>query len=236
VGRGQGRRDDEVELRHAPARRRLPPQAFRRVRRRALHDGQRPALPLVAGAHAGWPHQPLGPHLAALRPARFQGAQPRRPRRGLADRLRRHEAVLRQARRIRRALRHQRGPGERAGRHLPASAGAACLRAARPEGEQRPQDPVHPLAPLRAHEAAQRPAGLPLLRAVRPRMRDALELLEPVRAASARPGHRAPQDRDGGHGPRGDDRQRGARHRRLLRSAPRSSCWPPAPARRRGCS
>ena len=254
MGRGQRRRDDEVELRHSAPRRRLAPPAVRRVRRlhrrvgprrRALHDGRRPAVPLVARAHAGRPHQSLGAHLAALRAPRLQGPQPRRARRRLAHRLRGHEAVLRQARRIRRALRHQRGPGERAGRHLPAPAGAARLRAPRPEGEQRPQDPLHPLAPVRPHEAAQRPAGLPLLRAVRTRLLDALELLEPFRPAAARPGHRAPQDRHRGHGPRGAHRQRGPGHRRLLRehgdraarsrSAPGSSCSPPAPARRRGC-
>ena len=59
------------------------------------------------GAHARRPHQPLGPHLAALRPGRLQAPEPRRPRRRLADHLRRHQAVLRQARSPRRHLRHR---------------------------------------------------------------------------------------------------------------------------------
>ena len=76
VGRRQGRRHVRLEPHLAAARRRLAAQAVRRVRRlpgrlghrgRALHGGRRPAVPVVPRAHAGRPHQPLGPHLAALR-------------------------------------------------------------------------------------------------------------------------------------------------------------------------
>ena len=62
-------------------------------------------------------------------PDDFRGKIDRRVRRRLADHVRRHEAVLRQARSVRRHLRHQpRRPdraAQRAGRHLPAAAQAA---------------------------------------------------------------------------------------------------------------
>ena len=86
-------------------------------------DPTRP-LRLVARAHAGRPHQSLGPHLAAQRSVRFQAAQPRRPRLRLADHLRRHRAVLRQGRDADRRLRQQRRPGEHAG----LARRAACCR------------------------------------------------------------------------------------------------------------
>ena len=59
------------------------------------------------GAHARRPHEPLGPHLAALRPRRLPAQEPRRPRRRLADHLRRPQAVLRQARSADRHLRDE---------------------------------------------------------------------------------------------------------------------------------
>ena len=74
------------------------------------------ALRLVPHAHARRPHQPLGPHLAALRARRLPPPQPRRPGRRLADRLRRPEAVLRRGRRPGRRLRLGRGPAQRARR------------------------------------------------------------------------------------------------------------------------
>ena len=65
-------------------------------------------------------------------------------RRRLADHLRRHQAVLRQARRVRRDLRHQpRGAdraAQRAGRHVPAAAPAARARAPDQEGVRRDED------------------------------------------------------------------------------------------------
>ena len=42
-----------------------------------------------------------------------------------------------------------------------------------------------PIAAVDPHAAAERPAGVPLLRPVRPRLRDALELLVAVGAAAA---------------------------------------------------
>ena len=64
-------------------------------------------------------------------PDDFQPQEPRRPRRRLADHLRRHQAVLRRGRQARRHLRHRTSAAlpERAGRHLPAAAEAALLRA-----------------------------------------------------------------------------------------------------------
>ena len=71
----------------SPRRGRVPREALRRVRRlhrglgpggRALQRRRRDSLPLVPGAHAGWPHEPLGSDLAALRSLGLPGAQPRR--------------------------------------------------------------------------------------------------------------------------------------------------------------
>ena len=59
-------------------------------------------------------------------------------------------------------------------------------------------------------------AGLPLLRPVRPRLRDPLQLLDPVRAPAPGAGHRAAADRDRRHGARGHDRRRGPRDRRRV--------------------
>ena len=242
-----------VDLRLAAARRRVRAQALRRVRRlhrrlghrgRALHGRRRRALPLVPRPHARRPHQPLGTHLAALRPLGLQGAQPRRPRRRLADRLRRHQALLRQARPAGRPLRHQRGPAQRARRHLPAAAHAARLRAAGQEGLRPAPHHLHPVAPLDPDQAPQRPPGLPLLRPVRPRLCDALELLDALRAAAPRPRDRPPQDRDRRHGPRGFTNNEGlatgvsyvdTATGREERCGRRSSSSPPAPASRRGC-
>ena len=141
---------------------------------------------LVPRADARRPDQPLGPHLAALRPARLSAQDARRPRRRLADHLRRHEAVLRQASISSIGIFGATAEhAERAGRHLSAAAEAALLRAADQAGVRPAEHPVRPVAAVDPHQAAQRPAGVPLLRPVRPRLRDALELLVAVGADSA---------------------------------------------------
>ena len=83
---------------------------------------------------------------------------------------------------------------QRAGRHLSAAAEAALLRAADQAGVREAEHPVRAVAPVDPHEAAERPAGLPLLRPVRPRLRDALELLVAVGAAAAGAGDRQADD------------------------------------------
>ena len=75
------------------------------ARRRALHVRARRSVRLVPHAHARRPHQSLGPHFAALRAGRLPAQEPRRPRRRLADQLRRPQALLRQHRSIHRPLR-----------------------------------------------------------------------------------------------------------------------------------
>ena len=96
-------------------------------------------------------------------------------------------------------------------------------------------------SPVDPHAAAERPAGVPLLRAVRPRLRDALELLVAVGAAAA-----GARDRQAAHhhqrdGARGADRRERPGDRRVVREprpiaattpcAPASSCWRRARAR-----
>ena len=87
-------------------------------------------------------------------------------------------------------------------------------------------------------------AAVPLLRPVRPRLRDALELLVDLGLPAARAGHRQAEDHHRRHGARGADRTPTAwppacptstrRTRASTRCAPRPWCWPPAPASRRG--
>ena len=104
--------------------------------RRAVHQRIRRSgakVRLVAIAHAGRAHQPLGPHFPAQRPLRFQAALARRTRLRLADELRRPRAVLRQGRNADRRLRRQRGPREHAqlaGGRVAAAAKAARQRSA----------------------------------------------------------------------------------------------------------
>ena len=79
-----GLEDVHVALRHAAARRRDPDPAVRRVRRRvrrlddrrrAVHAGARHDVRLVPLAHARRPHQPLGADFAALRSGRLPAAR-----------------------------------------------------------------------------------------------------------------------------------------------------------------
>ena len=81
---------------------------------------------------------------------------------------------------------------------VPAGARAARARARHQEGLRQAQDSLHPVAPGDSHQAAQRAAGLPLLRRVRARLRRQREL------RLARRPHRA----------RAEDRQPGTPHRR----------------------
>ena len=119
-------------------------------------------------------------------PDDFQRQDARRPRRRLADHLRRPQAVLRQDRSAHRHLRRSARDAERARRHLPAAAQAALLRAADQAGVRATEYHRASRPGLSIlTQAAQRPAGVSLLRAMRPRLRDALELLVAVSADSA---------------------------------------------------
>ena len=82
---------------------------------------------LVARPHARRAHEPLGAHLPPLRPRRLQGQVQGRTRRGLADLLRRRQAVVRQDRRPDRRLRQQRRPPQSSRWQLPAGATPALL-------------------------------------------------------------------------------------------------------------
>jgi hypothetical protein len=130
VGLRQRLGDVRLELRFAGPRVRRGQEAVRHLRRlsgrlghrgRTVHSGAG-RLALVSRPDVGWPHASLGPHLAALRTGRLPPQDCRWPRRRLADHLRRHQAVLRQARFVRWHLRHQpRGPdrpAQRARRHF----------------------------------------------------------------------------------------------------------------------
>ncbi len=128
----------------------IPAASLRRVRRRArrldarggaLHQRARRHLGVVPVADDRGPHQPLGAHFAALRPLRFQAPHDGRPRRRLADHVRRSQAVLRQGRSADRHLRLGGEPAERAERHFSAPAQAALLRAADQGGVREAEHP-----------------------------------------------------------------------------------------------
>ncbi len=221
------------------------PRRQRRVddRRRAVHERGRQHVRLVPLPHGRRPHESLGPHLPPVRPGRFSAQDARRSRRRLADHLRRAQAVLRRHRSSDRHLRHERRLPERARRHLSAAAGAAMLRIADQAGRDAAQHPVRAVADVDPDQAARRSSRLSLLRRVRARMRPALELLLAVGAAAAGDEDRTPHaahERDGarGHGRRSRPGHRRALHRPAHRPARitcrrASSCWRPAPARRR---
>ena len=230
--------DAATRCRHAGAALRRVRRGARRLvaRRRALHDRSRQPVRLVPIADARRPHQSLGPHLAALRAGRLPPQEHRRPRRRLADHLRRRQAVLRQDRPVHRDLRRQ-PPGlpERARRHLPAAAGAALLRAADPAGAEEAERPERAVAAVDPDPAAQRPRRLPLLQPVRPRLFDALELLVAVGADPAGAQDRPAEDHLQRDGARGDGRHGGpGRRRHLRRQSLVSRQSRPRPDRRRG--
>ena len=157
-------------------------------------------------------------------PEDFKAPQPRRPRRRLADRLRGPEAVLRPARRAGRDLRH-RTRGSRTSRTA-----SSCRRRSRAATSSLIQKACEglgiPCIPSRLSILTQplgdRP-GLPLLRPVRPRLRDPLQLLDRRRCCCRRRSPRPADDRHRRDGARGDDRRRGPR-----RPASPTSTPPPA--------
>ena len=149
--------------------------------------GQR--LRLVPLAHARRPHQSLGPHLAALRPGRLPAQEPRRPRRRLADHLRRPQAVLRRDRQARSGS--SAPTSDRASRTSPTASSMPppkprCYELLIKQASEKLGIPCVPSRLSILTQAAQRPRRVPLLRPVQPRLRDALELLVAVGAASRR--------------------------------------------------
>ena len=102
-------------------------------------------------------------------------------------------------------------PAERARRDLPAAAAAALLRTADQAGRRSAEHHLHRVAAVDPHQAAQRPSCVPLLRAVRPRMRHALEFLVAVGAAAAGARDRPPSHHHERDGARGPDRRPGTR-------------------------
>src|SRR5204862_1025878 len=126
-------------------------------------------LRLVPLADARRPDQSLGAHLAALRSGRLPAQEPRRARRRLADYLRRHQAVLRRGRQIRRYFRQQprSALSQRARRLLPAAAAAALLRTPDKEGIREAEHSVRAVAAVEPDQADQRRYVLTLIRNVR---------------------------------------------------------------------
>ena len=119
----------------------------------------------------------------------------------------------------------------RAGRHLrierrtcPTSPTASSSRRRKPrcyellvkQAADTPEHHLHPVAAVDPHAAAQRPAGVPLLRPVQPRLRDERELLVARRCCCRRRWRRAADARHQRDGARGHGRRRrpGDRRRR----------------------
>src|SRR3989442_380537 len=97
---------------------------------------------------------------------------------------------------------------------------------------------VHSLTAVDPDAAAQRPGGMPLLRAVQPRLQGERELHVHQRAGRSRPRHRQVDARDQRDGARGDGGRRRARHPgRLRREGPRGPppCARPPPGSGREC-
>ena len=129
-------------------------------------------LRLVARAHARRPHESLGAHLPPLRPRRFPRQEPRRPRRRLADRLRRSRAVLRPASieligifGSNEGLRNH--PDGKSSRRRRSRAATSCWSSRR---RDKLEHHLHSVAAVDHHEAAPRAPGVPLLRPVQPRL------------------------------------------------------------------
>ena len=100
-------------------------------------------------AHARRPHEPLGPHLAAVRSARLPAQDARRPRRRLADHLRRHRSrtTTRSTGSSASSAQPPRMPNEPDGIFLPPPQ-AALLRAADQAGVRTAEHPVCAVATL----------------------------------------------------------------------------------------
>ena len=119
-------------------------------RREGASDHGHPLL-LGAGARAGGQDELLGPRRIALRADAVRRRQPRRLRRGLADHLRRRQAVLRQGGRAARLLRNERRPGAGAGRDLPAAEQAQLRGGGLPARHREDGPPLHPRPRGRDH-------------------------------------------------------------------------------------
>src|SRR2546422_302697 len=90
----------------------------------------------------------------------LQAQEPGRPRRRLADFLRRRRALLRQDRSADWDLRQQGEPPQRAERGVPAAATPPLPRAARQAGGRPPARHLHSGTPLDPHAAAERTGGV----------------------------------------------------------------------------
>ena len=215
----------QVAVPDAAPRRRDQGAALRRVRRARSAAGRSKAsrTPPAPGSQFDWFRSRMlggrtnhwGRISLRFGPHDFRAQEPRRPRRRLADHLRRHQAVLRQDRPADRHLRRQplNMPNEPDGIFLPPPK-PRCYELLIKKASRQAERPERAVAAVDPDPAAQRPAGLPLLRPVRPRLRDALELLVAVGADSAGAEDRQAEDHLQRDGPRGDGR--------------RGTGWPPA--------
>ena len=145
-------------------------------------------------------------------PVRFQALQPRWPGLRLAHHLRRTRALLRQSRRTDRRLRQPGGPREYARRQVSSRARAARLRAAGEAGLRQGEHSVHPVAAGDSDALHPWAGRVPLLRAMRARLRRQRQLQFSRRA----------------HLPGDEDRQPGGAHRRHGARSSGGSRWPGA--------
>ena len=173
-------------------------------------------IPLVPLAHPRRPYEPLWPHHAAVRRLRFQALLDRRPGLRLA-----HHATMTSlpittkpsassASAEPRKASAPRPTASSSRRPLLACTKCWCRERANASASR------HPGASRDHHQADQRPPALPLLRAVRTRLRDGVELFLQPGADLPRHEDRQAEDFPERDGARADHRRSGKGQRRFL--------------------
>ncbi len=218
----------------------------RAARGRAVHRRRGQRLLLVPLAHPRRPHQPLRPHPRCASPT-TTSSRARATVSGFDWPIGYDDLApyYDKAERFIGVTGSDGGHPQRARRHLPAAGRAAGARRARAARVREARHPRDSGAPGGHHHADQRPRAVPLLRPVRPRLHDGVELrveLRPDLSGDEDRARRRSRQRDGARARHGRVGQGDAPSRTSTRRRARSSrcaaarwCSPRARASRRGC-